>query len=68
MAGDPGDMDDIARYNKERWEELAKAKVRFSRAALDLDEASARALVDPEGIMGDVTGKNVLCLAGGGGQ
>ncbi len=61
-------MDDIARYNKERWEELAKAKVRFSRPALDLDEASARALVDPEGILGGVKGKDVLCLAGGGGQ
>jgi len=60
--------DDIARYNKERWEELARANVAFSRPVLDLDETSARKMVDPEGKMGEVAGKDVLCLAGGGGQ
>jgi SAM-dependent methyltransferase len=61
-------MDELARYNRERWEELAEAGIAFSRPALDLDEASARAMVDAEGVMGDVAGKDVLCLAGGGGQ
>ncbi len=61
-------MDELARYNRERWEELAKANVEFSRPALDLNEGSARLMVDPEGVMGVGTGKNVLCLAGGGGQ
>jgi len=61
-------MDDLSRYNRDRWEELAKANVSFSRPALDLDERSARLMVDPEGVMGVVTGKSVLCLAGGGGQ
>ena len=61
-------MDDLARYNKERWEELAKANISFSRPALDLDAAAAREMADPEGMMGDVAGKDVLCLAGGGGQ
>jgi ubiquinone/menaquinone biosynthesis C-methylase UbiE len=61
-------LDDIARYNQERWEELAKANVRYSRPALDLTVESARELVDPEGMMGSCRGKRVLCLAGGGGQ
>ncbi len=61
-------MDDVSRYNKERWEELAKGNVRFSRPWLDLDGESARAALDPHDIMGDVAGKDVLCLAGGGGQ
>jgi len=61
-------MDDVARYNQQRWEELAQANVQYSRPALDLDADSARAMVDPEGVMADVAGRDVLCLAGGGGQ
>jgi SAM-dependent methyltransferase len=61
-------MDEISEYNRERWEALAKAKVAYSRPALDLTRESARAMVDPEGAMGDVAGRDVLCLAGGGGQ
>ena len=61
-------MDDIARYNKERWEELARANVGFSRPYLDLDLTSAREAVDPEGMIDTFAGKDVLCLAGGGGQ
>ena len=61
-------MDEIARYNKERWEELARRGVEFSRPFLDLDTESARHLVDPHGILGDVEGRDVLCLASGGGQ
>lgn len=61
-------MDELARYNKERWEELARAGVVFSRPALDLDETSARLMLDPQGVLGEVQGKDVLCLAAGGGQ
>jgi SAM-dependent methyltransferase len=61
-------MDDIARYNKERWEELARANVAYSRPALTLDPRSAREMLDPYAVMGDVEGKDVLCLASGGGQ
>ena len=61
-------MDDLAKYNKERWEALAKAGIAFSRPMLDLDARSARGLVDPEGMMDDPRGRDVLCLAGGGGQ
>jgi len=61
-------MDELARYNRQRWEELAQAGVIYSRPKLDLDAASARAMTDPEGVMDDPAGKDVLCLAGGGGQ
>ncbi len=61
-------MDKIAKYNKERWEELAKNNVEFSRPFLDLNKKSAREAVDPEGMLDKIKGKKVLCLAGGGGQ
>ncbi len=61
-------MDDLARHNRARWNALARAGVSFSRPMLDLDADAARRLVDPCGILGDVRGKEVLCLASGGGQ
>ena len=61
-------MDDLARHNRARWNALARAGVSFSRPLLDLDADAARRLVDPHGILGDVRGKEVLCLASGGGQ
>jgi SAM-dependent methyltransferase len=60
--------DEIAKYNRERWNELAEANVRYSRPALNLDAESARELLDPEGMMGQCRNRDVLCLAGGGGQ
>jgi SAM-dependent methyltransferase len=61
-------MDDLARYNQERWEALAQAGVEYSRPWLDLDPDTARRRVDPYGMIGAVAGLRVLCLAGGGGQ
>jgi SAM-dependent methyltransferase len=61
-------MDDLSRHNRERWNELARAGVEYSRPWLDLDEPAARRAVDPRGFLGDMRGKRVLCLAGGGGQ
>ncbi len=61
-------MDKIAEYNKERWEELAQAHVVYSRPFLDLNPDSAHKVVDPQGILCDIQGKDVLCLASGGGQ
>src|SRR6266508_21871 len=61
-------MDQIARYNKERWEALAAANIEYSRPALDLTPETARAMLDPYGVMGPAEGKRVLCLASGGGQ
>ena len=61
-------MDDAARYNKERWEELARANIVFSRPYLDLNASSARKVVDPHAMLSEIQGTEVLCLAGGGGQ
>ncbi|MCK5802826.1 MAG: class I SAM-dependent methyltransferase [Lentisphaeria bacterium] len=61
-------MDALTRHNQKRWDELVANNVRYSRPALDLDTETARLLVDPEGMMGRCQGRQVLCLAGGGGQ
>jgi ubiquinone/menaquinone biosynthesis C-methylase UbiE len=61
-------MDKITRYNMVRWKALVDANALFTRPALNLDPASARERIDPEGRLGNVAGKEVLCLAGGGGQ
>jgi SAM-dependent methyltransferase len=61
-------MDEIAAYNQARWKALVEADALFTRPLLDLDAESARRKVDREGRLGDVSGKDVLCLACGGGQ
>jgi len=61
-------VDDLLQHNRARWNDLAKAGVQYSRPWLDLDAASARARIDPLGILGELAGKRVLCLAAGGGQ
>lgn len=61
-------MDEIARYNIERWQALTRANAVFTRPYLNLDAASARERLDHTGRLGEIAGKNVLCLASGGGQ
>jgi SAM-dependent methyltransferase len=61
-------MDDLARFNRERWEALARADVAYARPWLDLDPDLARQRVDPERVLTEIAGKDVLLLAGGGGQ
>jgi len=61
-------MDEVARYNIARWQALADADALFTRPSLDLDPAAARALVDPEGLLGTIADRAVLCLAGVGGR
>ena len=61
-------LDDLARFNQERWNELAREGIEYARPYLDMDENSARSLVDPEGFIRDPRGLDVLCLAAGGGQ
>ncbi|MCG3181928.1 MAG: hypothetical protein BIFFINMI_04374 [Phycisphaerae bacterium] len=57
-------MDELARYNQERWDALARAGVPYSRPMLDLTPESARRLVDAEGALDEPAGRDVLCLAG----
>jgi ubiquinone/menaquinone biosynthesis C-methylase UbiE len=61
-------MDDIARINRERWNALARANVEYSRPFLDFTPEQAAQYVYRHGVIKDVTGKRVLCLASGGGQ
>ena len=61
-------MDEVAHYNIARWRALAEANAPFSRPLLELDAASAREFLDPEGLLGELAGQEVLCLAGGGGR
>ncbi len=60
-------MDDVAAFNQARWDALARANALFTRPALHLDVASARARIDPDGWLGTLDGLRVLCLASGGG-
>jgi len=55
-------MDELAQYNIERWQALANAQAVFTRPALNLDPHLAQAQLDPERRLGDVAGKDVLCL------
>lgn len=61
-------MDEVSKYNLERWNAMADANAIFTRPKLDFDLQAARDHIDEEGVFGDVAGKNVLCLASGGGQ
>ncbi|MAS33406.1 MAG: hypothetical protein CL610_05330 [Anaerolineaceae bacterium] len=61
-------MDEVRRYNIERWDALVEANALFTRPLLNLDMESARERIDRDGRLGDVRGKDVLLLASGGGQ
>ena len=61
-------MDEVAKYNVERWQALVQAKAIFTRPYLDLDRDSARSYLDPQRRLIDLADKEVLCLAAGGGQ
>ena len=57
-------MDELSSFNRERWNGLARAGILYSRPKLELDEASAREMVDEAGMLGDVRGKRVLVWQG----
>ncbi len=61
-------MDEIAQFNRERWNDLVAAKVAYGRAWLDIDVVGAQQWLKRHYVSGDVSGKDVLCLANGGGQ
>ena len=43
-------MDEVATFNRERWNALVQAGVLYSRPALEMDEEKARQMVDEEGL------------------
>lgn len=61
-------VDDVARYNSARWEKMVRAGAVFTRPQLDLTPDEILDWADPKRQLGDVAGKDVLVLAGGGGQ
>jgi SAM-dependent methyltransferase len=61
-------MDPPAQYTHDRWEALARVRALWTRPWLTLDTTQARERLDPLGLLGDIQGKQVLCLASGGGQ
>jgi len=61
-------VDEVARYNRDRWNALVDANALFTRPYLDLTVAAARQWLASDPIIRDVSGSRVLCLASGGGQ
>lgn len=61
-------MDEINQTNRQRWNALANANVEYSRPFLDYTPEKAAEYIYRYGILEDVAGKKVLCLASGGGQ
>ena len=62
-------MENQIKRNEEIWDQLARADVLCSRPKLDLTPEKARAYVGKSEFYGeDLRGKNILCLACGGGQ
>lgn len=61
-------MDDLGKTNRERWNALARANVEWARPFLDFTRQQAEQYVCRHGVLKDVAGKRVLCLASGGGQ
>lgn len=61
-------LDALAADNRARWNALVEADIEYARPLLDFTPEKARAWLDPGGVLGDVTGRDVLCLASGGGQ
>jgi SAM-dependent methyltransferase len=61
-------VDEVAKFNQRRWRRLVEANAVFTRPALDLDPGAAQRRLDPTGRLGPLEGKDVLVLAGGGGQ
>ena len=61
-------MDATIAFNRERWDDLSSAGVRFSVPWLNLNSGTARQLIDAESQLDQIQRKKVLCLAAGGGQ
>ena len=61
-------MDEINKTNRQRWNALASANIEWSQPFLDYTPEKAAAYIGRYDIIKDVAGKNVLCLASGGGQ
>jgi SAM-dependent methyltransferase len=61
-------MSSVHDHNRRAWDERALAARRFARPARDEDLADPLSQLDARGWLGDVAGKELLCLAAGGGR
>lgn len=55
-------------HNRRAWDAMVHRQQRFARPASDEDFSNTLAELDPLGWLGEVSGKNLLCLAAGGGR
>lgn len=58
----------VVAFNKERWEELSGSNVKYAVPKFDLDQQSAKQMIDPEDQIDNFKGIKALCLSAGGGQ
>lgn len=58
----------VARDNQPRWDALSSAGVPYSKPLLDLKDFDCRAYLDRDGMLDELRNRQVLLLAGGGGQ
>jgi SAM-dependent methyltransferase len=61
-------LDEIASYNRRRWDALGAISGKLTRPDLDITPDAARERFEKSGLLGPVAGRNVLCLACGGGH
>ena len=61
-------MDQISKTNRNRWNALARANVEWSKPFLEFTPQQAESYIYRYNILNNVSGRNVLCLASGGGQ
>ena len=61
-------MDEVAKYNQNRWDALGAVNGLLTRPNLSITPDSARQQFEDAGRLGLVAGKTVLCLACGGGH
>lgn len=61
-------MNSIDDHNRQAWDALVRKKQRHTRPADDEDLSDPRTLIDPRGWIGNLRGREVLCLAAGGGR
>lgn len=60
--------DEVARHSRARWTAMARAGALFTRPFQALTAADARAWIDPDARLSDISGQRVLCVASGGGR
>jgi ubiquinone/menaquinone biosynthesis C-methylase UbiE len=61
-------LDEINQTNRTRWNALASARVEYSEPYLKFTKEQAAQHVYQYGVLQEIAGKKVLCLANGGGQ